>query len=757
MSEGAPVVSWRRRDETLCKENGYHEGVGRVLPGARVRVCKYKGGGKGESWEVLPRGEAGELHVGGAGVIGEYLGGEKGESFYQDEVGGWMVTGDQGRMDVDGVVYITGRYKDVIIRAGENISPVKMEVAIGELGIVAQVVAAADEYAGQVAVAVVMKLTEEVGKKEVMVKCRELGPVFALDGVYTLEELGMEAFPVTSLGKIKKELLRQAVAKVRTPTPEPVPEPVPRSTLEPAPEAVPATAVMNGTAANGHAGPTIKSTATNGLTNGLDNDHARGHSEPTTSGATPNGTNGHANGHSKSTNSHGKAIPSVSALVDQVATIWENLIGEKPAPDDNISTFADSITLLRFCDRVQTFLGQRIYLQDFVEHDTVAKQASLIEQRLGQNSQSTGLDSFQPLNLPSHTAFDATSFKLNGTYGNTHAEVPAFNTNPGPITTLAHYPQAPLSLTAQEALLAPSAIAAASHAGFPSSAIEDILRIKDSFHVLASGRRPQSFHTRITFRVFNTPHAQIRAGLEAALTGRAIMRTILGVLPDSTPFHVVISAREGLFTKMITSLETPDNDSLGDLVTDSSDEGHTSPFMARFHIISVASTGEVYLAATYSHSVFDAISLVSWHLDLNRYIRNPVASVPPLTPFRLWADLYHQFQTSLAAQTSVEWNVKRLRGISRFAEQALWPVLRTEGCMIAADDAPGSVRQLAREKVWEADGGWEANKEAYAFPRYSRIVALQGMQKLLAEIGACPLLLPPLPLPFSVPHSCSWP
>ena len=88
--------------------------------------------------------EMGELHIGGTSVISRYLGrgrGDEGENlqlqsaFYDDKPTGrrWLVTGDQALIDDDGVVHILGRYKDLIIRGGENIAPVKIELCMSEL------------------------------------------------------------------------------------------------------------------------------------------------------------------------------------------------------------------------------------------------------------------------------------------------------------------------------------------------------------------------------------------------------------------------------------------------------------------------------------------------------------------------------------------------------------------------------------------------------------------------------------------------
>jgi acyl-CoA synthetase (AMP-forming)/AMP-acid ligase II len=125
MSEGAPLISWSRADKKL--RNGFHPGVGRILPGAAVRICHPR------SRELLSRNEVGELHVSGPSVISGYLREADNEPIYTDDSGRWLVTGDQGMMDDDGIVYILGRYKDIIIRGGENLNPTVLEEALNEL------------------------------------------------------------------------------------------------------------------------------------------------------------------------------------------------------------------------------------------------------------------------------------------------------------------------------------------------------------------------------------------------------------------------------------------------------------------------------------------------------------------------------------------------------------------------------------------------------------------------------------------------
>ena len=95
--------------------------TGKVSPGSRLRICKPG------TRIPLKRGEKGEIHCGGTSVIQGYLKDTSHEAFYNDENGNWFISGDQGTMDDHGNIYVHGRYKDIIIRGGENISPATIE------------------------------------------------------------------------------------------------------------------------------------------------------------------------------------------------------------------------------------------------------------------------------------------------------------------------------------------------------------------------------------------------------------------------------------------------------------------------------------------------------------------------------------------------------------------------------------------------------------------------------------------------------
>ena len=90
--------------------------AGSVGPGTGVRI-----GIRDERGGELPRGKAGEVCIDGPGVIRAYE--NNPEATAKSFFGEWFRTGDQGILDDDGYLHLTGRLKELIIRAGENIAP----------------------------------------------------------------------------------------------------------------------------------------------------------------------------------------------------------------------------------------------------------------------------------------------------------------------------------------------------------------------------------------------------------------------------------------------------------------------------------------------------------------------------------------------------------------------------------------------------------------------------------------------------------
>ncbi|WP_011300164.1 class I adenylate-forming enzyme family protein [Cupriavidus necator] len=96
---------------------------GPALPIGEMKIVD----GRGQS---LPVGETGELMVRGANVVRGYW--NKPEATSQTFADGWLRTGDIGRLDDEGHLYIVDRMKDMLIRGGENIYCIEVESTLYE-------------------------------------------------------------------------------------------------------------------------------------------------------------------------------------------------------------------------------------------------------------------------------------------------------------------------------------------------------------------------------------------------------------------------------------------------------------------------------------------------------------------------------------------------------------------------------------------------------------------------------------------------
>ena len=124
---------------------------------------------------------------------------------------GWLRTGDIGRMDEAGFVYIEDRKKDMILVSGFNVYPNEVEaVAAQHPGILeAAAVAQPDEHSGEVVALFVVRKDQALTEREVMEFCRKsLAGYKTPKHVYFRQEL-----PKSNVGKILRKALRDELAK----------------------------------------------------------------------------------------------------------------------------------------------------------------------------------------------------------------------------------------------------------------------------------------------------------------------------------------------------------------------------------------------------------------------------------------------------------------------------------------------------------------------------------------------------------------
>jgi long-chain acyl-CoA synthetase len=120
--------------------------------------------------------------------------------------GDWLRTGDIGRMNADGFVFIEDRKKDMILVSGFNVYPNEIEsVAAAHPGVLeVAAVAQADEHSGEVVALFVVKKDPALTAEALIAYCRtELTGYKVPRHVYFRTEL-----PKTNVGKILRRALR---------------------------------------------------------------------------------------------------------------------------------------------------------------------------------------------------------------------------------------------------------------------------------------------------------------------------------------------------------------------------------------------------------------------------------------------------------------------------------------------------------------------------------------------------------------------
>ncbi|KAE9367431.1 acetyl-CoA synthetase-like protein [Stipitochalara longipes BDJ] len=522
---------------------------GSVVAEAKVRVCVPDSNG-----EVIERGVAGELHCGGIAIIKEYwLSAEKRGTgaFYDDAEGHWIRTGDQAVMDEDGKIQIVGRYKDMIIRGGENISPSAIEsILLSRFDLIAELVALPDEIAGEIPIAIVKKKEgQEVDAfklRELLVK--ELGAAWVPEEIIDVESLGIEDYPRTTTGKVQKNKLREILIKQRQ-------------------------------------------------------------------------------GQTK--------VAAGENMLDMLLRLWTTILGLAPdtlTAESSVHDWADSLILARFSAILHREAGHQISLQELMEHGTLAAQAKLLSSR--------------------------------GSAGQSISDLNPKREGPPTVDDMAHARGDPARAKRTEEL----ANKTLSPLGLSWQDVEDVIPMNSMQEMFMKYRRPQTSNHRHAWACPGSTMSELKKAIEGAVTHHSMLRTMGVYFDSSTSVHLTIRPSAQWFSQSITFVDPVKTAAdLSTLVYNDPKldyAAYPGPLF-RFvitHIEDENCAGLIYMA---QHSVFDGVSLPLFLEDLNTLLVSPSAVLKPHVPYKAWADNYYNLQDSSIAHSHVDWQVKRLHGISK--------------------------------------------------------------------------------------------
>lgn len=180
--------------------------VGKALPGVEM-ILKDP-----ETRKPVPIGTVGEICCRGYNIMKGYYNNPKATAEAIDSEG-WLHSGDLGVLDEEGYLTITGRYKDMIIRGGENVYPREVEEFIYRMeGIqdVQVVGVPSAKWGEQVGAFVILKKGYSLSPEDIQDYCRGKISHFKIPKFITV----VDAFPLTASGKIQKYKLREQAAQL---------------------------------------------------------------------------------------------------------------------------------------------------------------------------------------------------------------------------------------------------------------------------------------------------------------------------------------------------------------------------------------------------------------------------------------------------------------------------------------------------------------------------------------------------------------
>jgi long-chain acyl-CoA synthetase len=172
--------------------------IGLPVPSTEVMICNDEG-------RELPRGEIGEVCIRGPQVMeGYWKRADETEKVMLP--GGWLRTGDVGRVDENGYFYLEDRKKDMILVSGFNVYPNEIENVVVEMdGIIeAAAIGVPDERSGESVKVFAVRKDPGVTEQDVIDYCRDkLTNYKRPRSVEFRDEL-----PKTNVGKILRRALR---------------------------------------------------------------------------------------------------------------------------------------------------------------------------------------------------------------------------------------------------------------------------------------------------------------------------------------------------------------------------------------------------------------------------------------------------------------------------------------------------------------------------------------------------------------------
>ncbi|MFH1915000.1 MAG: AMP-binding protein [Pseudomonadota bacterium] len=203
LTESSPVMSQTKIGDSIRQMT---ETVGQAMPEVEIRIVDPDTG------REVPTGTQGEICCRGYNVMVGYYNNQKATETAID-ADGWLHSGDLGVMDDDGYLSITGRLKDMIIRAGENVYPREIEEFLYAMDGIRDVQVAgvpSKKFGEEVGAFIILKDGASMEPEDVIDYCRGNIARYKTPKYVTF----LTSYPMTASGKIQKYKLREMAAEL---------------------------------------------------------------------------------------------------------------------------------------------------------------------------------------------------------------------------------------------------------------------------------------------------------------------------------------------------------------------------------------------------------------------------------------------------------------------------------------------------------------------------------------------------------------
>jgi len=202
-TESSGAISLLRPEQHVIEDEAKLKSCGTPLPLIDVKFVDANG-------DEVPEGEVGELIVRSPSIFGGYW--KQPDTTAAVLKDGWYKTGDAGRRDAEGLLYLVDRVKDMIVTGGENVYSAEVEQVLAKHpGVrMCAVIGLPDDKWGERVVAIIMPSDgHQPTQEEIIAHCRQ-----HIAGYKVPKEVRLvDAFPMTATGKVLKRVVRDELVK----------------------------------------------------------------------------------------------------------------------------------------------------------------------------------------------------------------------------------------------------------------------------------------------------------------------------------------------------------------------------------------------------------------------------------------------------------------------------------------------------------------------------------------------------------------